>query len=103
LSPDPAPLPGLTDLEEEAVQRSISRDADNPELTDEQIAAARPFAEVFPDLATSLRKPRGRPRTGSPKKLLTLRLDNDVIEAFRSSGVGWQARMNAALRKAAGL
>lgn len=34
------------------------------------------------------------------KKLLTLRMDEDVIEAFRATGKGWQARMNDALRKA---
>ena len=31
---------------------------DNPELTDEQIAKAKPFAEVFPELAASIRKSR---------------------------------------------
>ncbi|MBN9079288.1 MAG: BrnA antitoxin family protein [Rhizobiales bacterium] len=29
--------------------------------------------------------------------------DADVVERFRASGRGWQSRMNAALRKAAGL
>ena len=46
----------------------------------------------------------GRPPTGAqPKRQVTLRLDPDVIEAFRASGPGWQSRINAALRKAAGL
>lgn len=38
-----------------------------------------------------------------PKKALTLRIDEDVIEKFRATGYGWQTRMNEALRKAAGL
>lgn len=38
-----------------------------------------------------------------PKKPVSLRLDPDVIEYFKSTGEGWQTRMNAALRKAAGL
>jgi len=43
----------------------------------------------------------GRPPIGeAPKRQVTLRLDQDVIEAFRASGAGWQARMNDALRKA---
>ncbi len=31
----------------------------SPELTDEQMAKAKPFAEVFPDLAASIRQERG--------------------------------------------
>jgi uncharacterized protein (DUF4415 family) len=45
----------------------------------------------------------GRKPDPNAKKLLTLRLDPQVIEYFRSTGEGWQTRMNEALRKAAGL
>jgi uncharacterized protein (DUF4415 family) len=37
------------------------------------------------------------------KEQVTLRIDQDVLEHFRSDGPGWQDRINAALRKAAGL
>jgi uncharacterized protein (DUF4415 family) len=40
---------------------------------------------------------RGRP-AGSTKESTTIRIDHDVLEAFRSGGPGWQSRMNAALR-----
>lgn len=43
---------------------------------------------------------RGRPRVENPKKQITLRLDADVIEAFKSQGAGWQTRINEALRQA---
>ncbi len=33
-----------------------------------------------------------------PKKLLSLRLDAEVVEWFRSQGPGYQTRMNAVLR-----
>lgn len=46
---------------------------------------------------------RGRKPDPNAKKLLTLRLDPDVIEHFKAGGNGWQTRMNEALRKAAGL
>ena len=46
---------------------------------------------------------RGRKPDPNAKKLLTLRLDPDVIEHFKATGEGWQTRMNEALRKAAGL
>ena len=32
------------------------------------------------------------------KKSITIRIDEDVLEWFRSSGVGYQSRMNDALR-----
>lgn len=40
----------------------------------------------------------GRPHSG--KQVVSIRLDPDVIEKFRATGPGWQARMNEALRKA---
>jgi uncharacterized protein (DUF4415 family) len=45
---------------------------------------------------------RGRP-AGETKTQVSLRIDNDVLAAFRSEGPGWQSRMNAALKKAAGV
>jgi uncharacterized protein (DUF4415 family) len=45
----------------------------------------------------------GRPKSANPKEVLNIRLDADVVSHFRSSGPGWQTRINAALRKAAGL
>lgn len=72
--------------------------SDNPELTAEQIGAARPFTETFPELARTIRK-RG-PGKRPSKVSQTLRLDREVLEAWRSSGPGWQSRINDALRKA---
>ena len=45
---------------------------------------------------------RGRP-PGSTKTQVSLRVDNDVLAAFRAQGAGWQSRMNAALKKAIGI
>ena len=45
---------------------------------------------------------RGRP-PGSAKRLVSLRLDEAVLDRFRAEGPGWQSRINEALRKAAGL
>jgi len=36
------------------------------------------------------------------KEQVTLRIDQDVLEFFQEGGPGWQDRINAALRKAAG-
>ena len=46
---------------------------------------------------------RGRPPSAAPKVSTTLRLDPDVLARFKADGPGWQSRMNAALRRAAGL
>jgi uncharacterized protein (DUF4415 family) len=43
---------------------------------------------------------RGRPKLDSPKEAIKLRLDADVLEAYRETGDGWQTRINADLRKA---
>jgi uncharacterized protein (DUF4415 family) len=37
------------------------------------------------------------------RELVSIRIDQDVLEHFQNDGPGWQDRMNAALRKAAGL
>jgi uncharacterized protein (DUF4415 family) len=79
-------------------------DVDSPELTDEELAQARPFVEVFPDLAEKIRQSiAGRPKSENPKVAVSLRLDPDVVAAFKADGPGWQSRMNQALRKAAGV
>jgi uncharacterized protein (DUF4415 family) len=43
---------------------------------------------------------RGRPPLDSPKQAVNLRLDADVLAAYRKTGVGWQTRINEDLRKA---
>jgi uncharacterized protein (DUF4415 family) len=68
---------------------------DAPELTD----AWFDTADVHQG-GVLLRRGRGRPKVETPKRQITLRLDSDVIERFRATGPGWQARMNDALRKA---
>ena len=79
-------------------------DDDNPEWTDGDVKHARPIAD-FPELAKAFpngSKPRGRPKgsTTSEKSLVSLRIDNDVLERFRATGPGWQSRINEALREA---
>lgn len=42
----------------------------------------------------------GRPRSASPRKLISIRLPVDVIERWRATGPGWQTRMADRLGKA---
>jgi uncharacterized protein (DUF4415 family) len=83
---------------------------ENPEWTEDSFARAKPANEILSaEVVALLTKPTakspvplGRPR-GSNKEQVALRLDKEVVARFRSDGPGWQSRMNAALRKAAGL
>ena len=77
-------------------------DAENPEWTAEDFARARPAREVIPDIVALARRGRG-PQKRPTKRLISLRLDPDVIDHFRARGPGWQARINNTLRKAVGL
>jgi uncharacterized protein (DUF4415 family) len=46
--------------------------------------------------------PKAPPAVPGVKEQVTLRLDRDVLDFFQEGGPGWQDRINAALRKAAG-
>ncbi len=92
-------IPPLTDEEEAEIQRKIANDPDSPEATDEELAEARPFAEVFPELMEDIRRSRGRPVVEVRKQQISLRLDPDVIAKFKATGKGWQARINDILKE----
>ena len=85
-------------------KQSTSIDDENPEWTAEDFARARPASEVLPKLvgtaaaAEMLRPKRGRPVSANPKAHVNLRLDPDVVAAFRATGRNWQTRLNAALK-----
>lgn len=58
-----------------------------PELTDEMLAQGRV-------------NKGGRPRSENPRKLISIRLPENVIERWRATGPGWQTRMADQLTKA---
>jgi uncharacterized protein (DUF4415 family) len=73
---------------------------------EEEVEIARGIAKD-PDAAPDLSRPVagiirvvGRPKASNPKVSVTLRLDRDVVDRFKSAGAGWQTRINAALRRA---
>lgn len=68
-----------------------------------------PDFDDLPDLSTpewrgkfdAARVRRGRPKSITTKVSTTIRLDRDVVDAFRSTGPGWQGRINETLVRAA--
>ena len=92
----------ISDAEEARIQKMMASDPDSPELTDDQIAAAKPFSEAFPEVAQKMRtNVGGRPKSTSPKMPVSIRLDQDVVAKFKATGPGWQSRINEVLRKSA--
>ncbi len=65
--------------------RDLREVGDSPELTKEDFAKAKPFAEALPDLAASIRKGRG-PNKAPTKKLVSLRLSGKVLEVYKARG-----------------
>ncbi|MDR2209108.1 MAG: BrnA antitoxin family protein [Azoarcus sp.] len=72
--------------EEAKILAGAMSDPDSRPLTDEE------WERVLPTVRVGL---RGRPL----KSPVTLRLDADIAATFRSSGRGWQTRINEILRE----
>jgi len=47
-------------------------------------------------------QPAAPPSVPGAKEMVSLRIDRDVLDFFQADGPGWQERVNAALRRAAG-
>ena len=73
------------------------------ELTREDFRGMRPAREVMPELIEAMeewRKKLGRPKAETPKVHIGFRLSADVVASIKASGRGYNARVDAALRKA---
>jgi uncharacterized protein (DUF4415 family) len=64
-----------------------------PEWTDEQIAAA----DVYQ--GGKLIRRGGRPKAERPRKAVSIRLPQDVLDHFRATGPGWQSRITEVLER----
>ena len=49
---------------------------------------------------STLKRDRGRPVVPVKRPTLNMRIDPDVLNAFKATGPGWQTRINTALRDA---
>ncbi len=88
-----------TEQEDLKIREGIRQDSDTWEPSDEEWALARPAKDVLSEMGIEPPRPRGRPKLAHPKEAVSIRLDADIVKALRSSGPGWQTRVNDMLRQ----
>ncbi|NTF31671.1 BrnA antitoxin family protein [Rhizobium skierniewicense] len=77
-------------------------DADNPEWTDADFERAKSASQLPDGIASFFPKTRGQQK--APTKIpLSIRLSPEVVDHYKATGPGWQARIDDVLKKAAGL
>lgn len=74
--------------EDKAITAAARSDPDAKPLTPKQLRAMVP-----------LRTLRGRPKSENKKLLVSVRYSPEVVAYFKSTGEGWQSRMDGVLRK----
>ena len=79
-------MPTVT--EDRAITAAAKADADAQPLTPKQLKKMIPMRAL-----------RGRPKSENTKKLVSVRYSSEVLEYFRSTGEGWQSRMDSVLRQ----
>lgn len=74
--------------EDRAITAAAKADPDAPPLTANQLKAMVPMRTL-----------RGRPKSPNKKLLVSIRYSPEVLAYFKSTGEGWQARMDSVLRQ----
>jgi uncharacterized protein (DUF4415 family) len=77
-----------TAKEDKAITAAAKSDPDAQPLTPKQLKAMIPMRAL-----------RGRPKSKRKKLLVSVRYSPDVVAYFKSTGEGWQARMDSVLRQ----
>ena len=77
-----------TPSEDRAITAAARSDPDAQPLTPAQLRAMVPLRTLV-----------GRPKSPNRKLLLAIRYSPEVVAYFRSTGPGWQTRMDGVLRR----
>ncbi len=72
-------------------------DSENPEWMEDDFKQAKPAYE-FEALQGILAARRGRPKLENPKEAISIRLSAEILDYFKSTGKGWQSRVNDVLK-----
>jgi uncharacterized protein (DUF4415 family) len=86
LKKTPIQIPSIA--EDRKITAAAKADPDAQPLTAAQLAAMVPARAL-----------RGRPPSANKKQLVSVRYSPEVISFFRSTGEGWQARMDSVLKQ----
>ena len=76
-----------TAKEDRAITAAARSDPDALPLTPRQLQAMVPIRAL-----------RGRPKSENKKLLISVRYSSEVVAYFKSTGEGWQSRMDGVLR-----
>ena len=74
--------------QDKAITAAARQDPDAQPLTPRQLKAMVPIRVL-----------RGRPKSANKKLLVSVRYSPEVVAYFKSTGEGWQSRMDGVLRK----
>jgi uncharacterized protein (DUF4415 family) len=77
-----------TVAEDRTITAAAKADPDAQPLTPAQLEAMVPFRAL-----------RGRPPSPNRKQLVSIRYSPEVLEYFKSTGEGWQARIDGVLKE----
>jgi uncharacterized protein (DUF4415 family) len=77
-----------TVAEDKAITAAAKADPDARPLTPKQLKAMVPMKAV-----------RGRPKSENKKLLVSIRYSPEVVAYFKSTGEGWQSRMDGVLQQ----
>jgi uncharacterized protein (DUF4415 family) len=77
-----------TAKEDKAITAAAKSDPDAQPLTPKQLKAMVPIRAL-----------RGRPKSTTTKQLVSVRYSPEVLAYFKSTGEGWQSRMDGVLRQ----
>ncbi|MBW6493207.1 MAG: BrnA antitoxin family protein [Burkholderiaceae bacterium] len=80
-------IPIPSSREDAAINAAAKSDPHAQPLSVQQLAAMVPIKAL-----------RGRPKAASRKQLVSVRYSPEVLAYFRSTGQGWQSRMDRVLR-----
>jgi len=82
------PVAMPTTEEDKAITAAAKTDPDAQPLTPKQLKAMVPMRQL-----------RGRPKSEHKKLLVSVRYSPEVVAYFKSTGEGWQSRMEGVLRE----
>ena len=77
-----------SEAEDKAITAAAKSDPDAQPLKPSQLKAMVPLKAL-----------RGRPKAEKTKQLVSVRYSREVVEYFKSTGDGWQSRMDGVLLK----